>query len=209
MKKGNLSIDILNKARDLFYEKGYSKVTVDEIALGLGISKKTIYKYYWGKEQLLQRIFKEFKNNLAAEVDAVLDNAELKYTSKLKQLMTRVAVALAGMSPIFFVELRISFPELWDEMHRYKQEAAFLSFNRLIEEGMDNGYVKPGINKDMVVALYASAIDNLLDPRFLYQLPDEIKFGMPKYPSEIFDQVLHIICEGILTDEAKKHYLKG
>ena len=208
MKKGNLSSEILNKTRELFYEKGYSKVTVDEIALGLGISKKTIYKYYWGKEQLLQRIFKEFKDNLAAEVDAVLDNAELNYTSKLKQLMTRVAVALAGMSPIFFVELRVSFPELWDEMHRYKQEAAFLRFNRLIEEGMNTGYIKPGINKDMVVALYASAIDNLLDPRFLYQLPDEIKSGMPKYPSEIFDQVLQIICEGILTDEAKKHYLE-
>jgi len=203
----SLKIEILEKSRELFYVNGYSKVTVDEIALGLGISKKTIYKYFSGKKQILEMIFYDFKQNLSGEVNTVLDNMNLSYPEKLKQIMTRVAVVLAGMSPIFFVDIQVNFPDLWDQLNRYKQEAAFLRFNRLIVEGIETGYIKKGINKDMVVALYASAIDNLLDPHFLYQLPEEIMKGMPKYPAEIFDHALHIIYEGILTEEAKKGYL--
>ena len=203
----SLKIEILEKSRELFYVRGYSKVTVDEIALGLGISKKTIYKYYSGKKQILEMIFYDFKRYLSGEVNSVLDNIDLSYPDKLKQIMTRVAVVLSGMSPIFFVDIQINFPELWDQLNRYKQEAAFLRFNQLIEEGIKTGYMKKGINKDMVVALYASAIDNLLDPHFLYQLPEEIKEGMPKYPAEIFDHASHIIFEGILTEDAKSGYL--
>lgn len=203
----NLKIDILEKSRELFYKNGYSKVTVDEIALGLGISKKTIYKYYSGKQQILEMIFYEFRQHLASEVNAVLDNEQLNYPEKVKHMMTRVAIALSGMSPIFLTDIQDNFPDLWDQINRYKQEAAFLRFNRLIEEGIATGYVKEGINKGMVVALYASAINNLLDPHFLDQLPDEIREGMPVYPAEIFDHVLHVIYEGILTQEAMKNYL--
>lgn len=195
----------MEKSRELFYKNGYSKVTVDEIALSLGISKKTIYKYYSGKQQILEMIFNNFKQVLSGEVNAVLDNKSLKYPDKLKQMMTRVAIALSGMSTIFFVDIQDNFPDLWDQINTYKQEAAFLRFNRLIQEGIDTGYVKKGINKDMVVAIYASAIDNLLDPHFLNQLPVEIRQGMPQYPAEIFDNALRIIYEGILTEDALKN----
>ncbi|MFC2125461.1 TetR/AcrR family transcriptional regulator [Bacteroidota bacterium] len=204
----SLKVDILKKSRELFYKNGYSKVTVDEIALGLGISKKTIYKYYSGKQQILEMIFFEFKKVLSGEVSAVLDNTDLSYPEKLKQMMMRVAVALSGMSPVFFVDIQDNFPDLWDQINRYKQDAAFLRFNRLIDEGINKGYIKEGINKNMVVALYASAINNLLDPHFLYQLPDKIKEGIPQYPAEIFDHALHIIYEGILTDDAINNYQK-
>jgi AcrR family transcriptional regulator len=182
-------------------------VTVDEIALGLGISKKTIYKYYSGKQQILEMIFHDFKKKLAGDVNNVIDNKDLNYPDKLKQMMTRVALALAGISPDFFIDIQNNFPDLWSQINQYKQEAAFLRFNRLIEQGINAGYIKTDINKSMVVALYASAIDNLLDPHFLNQLPDEIREGMPQYPAKIFDHVLQIIYNGILSDQAKEKYL--
>ena len=204
----SLKVDILKKSRELFYRNGYSNVTVDEIALGLGISKKTIYKYYSGKRQILEMIFNDFKKTLSGEVNAILDNEGLSYPKKLKQMMTRVALTLSGMRPVFFEDIQDNFPDLWDQINRYKQEAAFLRFNRLIEEGMEKGYIKGGTNKDMVVAIYASAINNLLDPHFFYQLPEKIRDGIPQNPAVIFDHALHIIYEGILTEDTVSSYHK-
>ena len=42
--------EILNKALELFKEKGYDNVTVNEIASASNISKNTFYYYYESKE---------------------------------------------------------------------------------------------------------------------------------------------------------------
>jgi hypothetical protein len=64
------------------------------------------------------------------------------------------------------------------------------------------GKIKKNINRNLVVALYACAIETLLDPNFLNTLPPDMKKKLPKYHSDIFDQTLKIIYEGILTDDA-------
>ena len=66
--------------------------------------------------------------------------------------------------------------------------------------------IKKNINRNLVVALYACAIETLLDPNFLNTLPSDMKKNLPKYHSDIFDQTLKIIYEGILTDEALDSY---
>ena len=44
---------ILDKANDLFLNLGFKSVTMDEIASSLGVSKKTIYKYFKNKTELV------------------------------------------------------------------------------------------------------------------------------------------------------------
>ena len=45
---------ILIKATDMFLTLGFKSVTMDEIATEMGISKKTIYKYFSNKELLIE-----------------------------------------------------------------------------------------------------------------------------------------------------------
>ena len=44
---------ILDKANDLFLNLGFKSVTMDDIASALGVSKKTIYKYFKNKTELV------------------------------------------------------------------------------------------------------------------------------------------------------------
>ena len=53
-RNNDIEKDILKEANKLFFEKGYKKVTVDQLASNLSISKKTIYKYYKSKQDLLE-----------------------------------------------------------------------------------------------------------------------------------------------------------
>ena len=198
--------DILHEAIKLFFEKGYKKVTVDEIASNLSISKKTLYKYYESKQDLLERTFENWKQKITSEINEILDEADATFIDKLKDIMSHIGVAMGRLNSDLITDVQENMPDLWNRINNYKQEAAFLRFNRLIEEGIEKGQIKKDINKNLVVALYACAIDNLLDPKFLNSLPADMKKKLPKYHSDIFDNTLKIIYEGILTDEAIKSW---
>ena len=194
--------DIIKEANRLFFDKGYKKVTVDEIASNLSISKKTIYKYYESKQDLLEKSFENWKTNLSSEINEILDKVDLTFIDKLKEMMSHIGVAMGRMNSVLIMDVQEYVPQLWIRINQYKHEAAFLRFNRLIEEGIQKGQIKKGVNKALIVALYACAIENLLDPNFMNNLPENLRKNIPEYHSDIFDSALKIIYEGILTDDA-------
>ncbi|WP_397444845.1 TetR/AcrR family transcriptional regulator [Polaribacter sp. R77954] len=49
---------ILEKSNELFLNLGFKSVTMDEIASALGVSKKTIYKYFKNKTELVDAVTK-------------------------------------------------------------------------------------------------------------------------------------------------------
>ena len=63
---------IINAARRLFREHGFSAVSVGGICAEAAVSRVTFYKYYSGKNALLKEIVTEQKNRVRAEFEALL-----------------------------------------------------------------------------------------------------------------------------------------
>ena len=63
---------IADTARRLFREHGFSAVSVGRICAEAAVSRVTFYKYYSGKNALLQEIVTEQKNRVRAEFEALL-----------------------------------------------------------------------------------------------------------------------------------------
>lgn len=202
-KKTSAEGKILEAAYRLFLAKGYRHTTMDEIALDLGMSKKTLYKYYPGKMELLSASFEVLKTKMTAKVEAILENKYIPFPLKLKSTLTVIATHLAPINPELFEDLREYAPEIWEELRLYINESAFERFQKLIAQGVVQGLVNPKININLVVMLYAAAVQSLLDPKFRSQFPDSIRKGMDLSPSEVYDQATTIIYNGILTDEAR------
>ena len=73
---------ILEAAKKRFQRFGYSKTTMDEIAIDAGISKGTIYLYFENKED----IFNELLSSEALEMERYLYRKVKNEESVLKQL---------------------------------------------------------------------------------------------------------------------------
>lgn len=81
---------ILKKAGEIFLKYGFKSVTMDDIANELGISKKTIYKFYKNKEELVdeaacyfhENIHNTINNICAMGYNAIEENYEIKKTFK-------------------------------------------------------------------------------------------------------------------------------
>jgi len=205
-KKANLESKILDAAYKLFLEKGYRQTTMDDIAQILGMSKKTLYKYYPGKMELLGASFEVTKTKLTAKVEAIVDNRYISFPLKLKSTLTVMASLLGPINPDLFEDLREHAPEIWEDLTQYINESAYTRFKKLLEQGLSEGLINPSININLVVMLYATAVQSLMDPKFINQFPEPIQKGMKNPPADIYDQAITIIYNGILTDEARNEF---
>ncbi|WP_192346213.1 TetR/AcrR family transcriptional regulator [Algoriphagus sp. Y33] len=205
-KKASAESKILDAAYKLFLEKGYRQATMDDIAQVLGMSKKTLYKYYPGKLDLLAASFEVTKTKLTAKVEAIVENRYISFPLKLKSALTVMASVLGPINPELFEDLREHAPEIWEDLAHYIQESAHVRFKKLLEQGIGEGMVKPSININLVVMLYAASVQSLMDPKFRGQFPEPIQKGMKIPPADIYDQAITIIYNGIMTDKARNEF---
>lgn len=65
---------IINAARELFKNYGFKKVSMDEIARKAGVTKRTVYKYFASKQDLL----KFFINEELINMKKIIEDTEKK-----------------------------------------------------------------------------------------------------------------------------------
>lgn len=195
---------ILEAAGELIFRHGYNRVTVDEIARSVGMSKKTIYLHFSGKYDILKGLVHKLQADLIKEIDEVLNNSSLGFIDKLRQVLSVISGRFANIDRSFTDDIQRNVPEIWKEWNEFRQEIAHNHFIKLLEEGIRAGFVKPGLNVNMSVYLYMSALNSLLDHHFLRQLPKSVHNVLPTNMTEMFNSIINIIFEGILTYKARE-----
>ena len=64
---------ILEKSNELFLNLGFKSVTMDEIASSLGVSKKTIYKYFKNKTELVDAVTRFMFDSVSCGIDGICE----------------------------------------------------------------------------------------------------------------------------------------
>ncbi|BAY24395.1 transcriptional regulator [Calothrix sp. NIES-2100] len=78
--------ELLGKCFDLFAQKGYSAITMREIAQGLGVSTGTLYHYFPSKQALFEQLLEEI-----SQQDVAMALAELGGRKPLPEAMAALA----------------------------------------------------------------------------------------------------------------------
>jgi AcrR family transcriptional regulator len=191
---------ILEAAGARFFAHGFSRVRMDDLAEELGISKKTLYAHFPSKEALLQAVMRGMMREIAERVDDLTADRTMDFVEKLRTLMTFIGSRLARISRPFAEDLRRHAPELWREIEEFRSRKILGNFNRLFQEGMDRGVFRSDIHPRVLIMTYYHAIQNLVTPEFFAQVPLSAQ--------QIFDTILQIIFEGILTHPARSRYAR-
>ena len=187
-KKKNL---ILDAAKSRFDRYGFKKTTIDEICGSAKISKKTVYDFFKGKEDILVSLFirEAFSARKAvlSKIDNVIDPKE-----KIDKLL-RVARGYFGEGQ-FMVKI------LKDDKGLY---APFLhqKYYELVENGILNiisDILKQGIRKGEFRKLdpkIGSYIIFKLFQAFTYAATSQVKNQVEK--DKVMDELLDFIFKGI------------
>ena len=189
---------ILLTTKDMFYKYGYSKVTMEEIAADLGISKRTLYKHFSNKEHILREIVNNAKCEIETYVDNLIDDKETEFIIKLQNFMAFVVSHFSRLSNPIVQDLVKNQPEVWKDIQQFRKKNAHDCFSRLIKQGIENGIFRDDINSEVVTMLYFSAVHGMLNLEDLSQLPITA--------DEAYKIIVHVLFEGIFTSEGRKKF---
>jgi AcrR family transcriptional regulator len=190
---------ILHKASEMFLQFGFSRVTMEEIAVELGMSKKTLYRFFPGKEQLLREMIIGMKCKFEDYVQALWGNNEMSFIEKLKNLMNYICNQPSVFRGPLSMDLQKNFPMLWEEINESRKTHSLHKFNLLLSEGIEKGVFRKDLDQQIVVLLFMNAIQGILNPEVLSQLPYTA--------NQVFESIIKILLEGIFTEEGRHKYL--
>ncbi len=189
---------IIQKSSDMFHQFGCVKVTMEEIAAEMGISKKTLYKYFSNKEHLLNEIFSLVTCETEKFSTDLMANEKYTYVQKVKLMLEHVSTHIAKFKGPMMKDLQIHFPKIWEKIHLFMKKKAWEKFSMLVDDGIVHGIFRNDVDKNIVVLMYVFSLQNLLTPEVLAQVPLSA--------DQVYNTLINVIFEGILTDEGRKKF---
>ncbi len=156
---------ILRSAIEKISKYGFRRFTIDEIARDLGISKKTIYKYFSSKSNLISEI---------------VDEAVLEEEVAYKKEMEKNQGWLEKLQGIMTVYTYPDIPyRLMDELGRFfPEESAKIKKNielrqkmikELLNEGKEKGFLRPHINVNVMLMILHKVLQMPAEEEFLQE----------------------------------------
>lgn len=82
-----ITSELLDKATDLFAEKGYESTSLLDIARALGVSRPALYHYVSSKEELLSMLVEQVSHNLGEVLENLSSRQDLSPTQKLRDVV--------------------------------------------------------------------------------------------------------------------------
>src|SRR5205085_607218 len=110
---------ILVKANELFNRFGFRRVTMDEIALKTGMSKKTIYQWFATKDDIVDTILAEHINKNIATCESNSTKAE-NAVHEIFLNMEMIEDMMAEMNPVIIEDLEKFFPSSFSKLFEHK-----------------------------------------------------------------------------------------
>lgn len=186
---------ILETARRQFFSQGFTKVTMDEIAHELGMSKKTLYQHFPGKRDLLQESLLGITLKISEGLNRIVQNNQLGFSKKLEQALGFVASELPRFSPIFLRDIQRHAPDIWQELDRRRSQSIKKYLGALFEEGIQKGFLRKDVDAEFLILLFSTLILNIINPETLSRLPLST--------TQAFANINQVVFQGILTAKGR------
>jgi AcrR family transcriptional regulator len=185
---------IIEHSEEKFFRDGFYKTTMDEVASELRMSKKTIYKFFPSKEDLVMAIAKHFINRMKNKILPAL-NSDKNAIEKLEELISILAGASEKISPKRMEEMKRHFPSLWNEIDKFRTEMMFGNITKVINQGKKEGLFLD-YPTSIIMNMLVASVRTIVNPDFILNNNFTI--------IEAARSAFKIIIGGIVTEKGKK-----
>lgn len=158
-----MRIRIVQTAAELFYLKGYRSVTLSELAKRLGMSKKTLYMYFSGKEQIAAAVMENTMAAIRGRIDESL-RLEGDPLHILRDTLQGVKQEIVKLNPVFLEDVQKYIPELWARIEAFRTvQLTFLE--KLLIQAQQAGVIRD-IDPRVAAVLMSEMVQTFLRPDF-------------------------------------------
>jgi AcrR family transcriptional regulator len=186
LKDQEIKTEILHNFRKAAAEKGFKKVSLDRLAAEMVISKKTIYKYFPGKEDLVAACLNEINDELDKSVKDIFEEQHPS-RDMLVSALIKIFIQMSANVNIL-QDLHRYYPELWSVFDE-RRAARIKLAERFIEKGIAAGQFH-NVNVKVALFSYVAAVRTVINPSFLKT--NKIEFN------EAYESLITLFLNGLL-----------
>lgn len=194
----NIQVDIrqniITTAEELFIRYGFKRVTMDDIAREMTMSKKTIYQFFKDKNEMVCAVTEEHLQREEMQMEQLERESEnvIDFMMKITRM---IRGHVSKVNPCAIMELQKYYPEGWTIFLHYKKKVFLQTIARTLRRGQEEGYFREDLNPDIVAILRVEQVQLCFDDRV---------FPREKYDiTEVQLQVFRHFIEGIVTQKGR------
>ncbi|AUC85999.1 TetR family transcriptional regulator [Polaribacter sp. ALD11] len=153
---------ILEKSNELFLNLGFKSVTMDEIASSLGVSKKTIYKYFKNKTELVEAVTHYMFDTICSGIDGICE-LKLDAIDELFSIKRFVMENLKDEKSSPQYQLQKYYPKIYASL---KQKQFHIMQDCVIDnlkKGIDTELYRESIDLEFISRIYFNGMIGIKD----------------------------------------------
>jgi len=189
------ALRIIETAEKIFITSGFSRVSMDELARELGMSKKTLYAHFDSKDALLKAVLERRVTRVNAELEFVIASKRT-FTEKLHDIFDLLRKRLGEVSPVFVDDLRRSAPECFAIIEKARGEMIPRQFGKLFAEGVASGDLRPDLDLPLLQRVLVTLVQTIVRPETMA----ELQCG----PNVLMSRILNLFFVGILSEQGRR-----
>ena len=154
--------NIINEAIPLFIQFGFKSVTIDDIAIKMGVSKKTIYAHFPKKVTLVEtsvfmhfnNVFEKILNISKHSKDPIIGLYQIKKEA-LKHLSNE------KNSPVY--QLQKYYSSIYNKLQQMEFNTLGGMFSESLKKGIEMGLFRSEVNINFVTRIFFNGIRGIND----------------------------------------------
>ncbi|HQW28058.1 MAG TPA: TetR/AcrR family transcriptional regulator [Verrucomicrobiales bacterium] len=186
---------IVDAARRHFLAHGFRNVTMDDLAVELGMSKKTFYAHFPGKVALVESVLGAKLDAAEADMERITSKSGEGFAGTLRDLLACLQQHTEEIKPPFLRDIRRDAPELLAMVEKRRSAMIERHFSRLLQVGRRDGTIRKDISVSLIIDILLGATQAVINPGSLEALA--------LTPKSAYQAVISVILEGAMTSKGK------
>lgn len=156
---------IINSFILLAPKKGIYRLSMDDLAAEAGISKRTVYRYFSSKDELIEAAVDKIINEVSSYIINIIKESNTSDEALTKLLNSFLNIASKYINSQLMEDMRTHYPHVWRRIDESRARHAVLIVNSLYKknEQSDLKIINPLIAAEVVKA----SIQAVLTPDFI------------------------------------------
>jgi AcrR family transcriptional regulator len=148
---------ILRTAARLFMDLGVRSVSMNDVARELSISKKTIYKHYQDKDQLVFDTISMHIGEMEKNTTQIMSE-ETNPVFQIAKIADFVLEMNKNVHPSVLFDLQKFYPKSYTHLIEHRNRFAFQSVNQNLQKGIELGLFRQDMHRQRVSRIYMCLI---------------------------------------------------
>ena len=192
----NVEKYMVNVATDLFLTLGFKSVTMDDIAVKMGVSKKTIYNFFENKEQLVNVAVFNLYDAITSGIESIRKQSE-NPIEELFEIKMFLMQQLKGEKTSPQYQLQKYYPNIHKELIHKQFGFINQTVVKSLNKGVEMGLFRRNIDIDFIARIYYNGINAIKNVEL---------FPQESYPPDkLMASYLEYHLRAIVTEKGRQY----